>query len=169
MEATEKKEKKKKNKRNKNTGFRRCFKKSDALINHDRSSGTTQKNVALVAAFRGVAILIALIAGRRRTCPPSLPPAAPLLAPVEARKTITVHEIAYANDNCRVQARWKDQLIVPRGERYVGRYMETLPFIIISKRREGKKKKKKKKVGYKSWIIRYKLIVINVLQLSFKC
>lgn len=87
-----------------------------------------------------------------------------------------MHEIAYANDNCRVQARWKDQLIVPRGERYVGRCVETLlpPFIIIiieTKGRKGKKKKKEeeKKVGYKSWIIRYKLIVIiNVLQLSFK-
>lgn len=124
-----------------------------------------QKNVALVAAFRGVAILIALIAGRRRTCPPFLPPARPplllpsplplLLAPVEARKTITVHEIAYANDNCRVQARWKDQLIVPRGERYVGRCVETLlpPFIIIiieTKGRKGKKKKKRRRK--KSWI-----------------
>lgn len=113
------------------------------MINHDRSSGTTQKNVALVAAFRGVAILIALIAGRRRTCPPSLPPAAPLLAPVEARKTITVHEIAYANDNCRVQARWKDQLIVPRGERYVGATWRHYRLLLY--RNEGKEKKKRKK------------------------
>lgn len=29
------------------------------------------------------------------------------------------HEITHVNDNYRVQARWKDQLVMPRGERYV--------------------------------------------------
>jgi len=31
--------------------------------------------------------------------------------------------IAYVNDNYRVQARWKDQLVMPRGERYVYTYV----------------------------------------------
>lgn len=53
------------------------------------------------------------------------------------------------------------------------RYCYRRLLLLLSKRREGKERKKKKeeekKVGYKSWIIRYKLIVIiNVLQLSFK-
>lgn len=64
------------------------------------SSWTTQKTDALVGVFRDIAKLRALIAGRRRTrlCPRASRSG-------EWRSGLPVHEIAYANDNYRVQAR----------------------------------------------------------------
>lgn len=66
-----------------------------------------------VPAFRGVAIFQWANCRSKENLPPPLP----------TRSTDAKRErrsgLAYANDNYRVQARRKDQLIVPWGERYV--------------------------------------------------
>lgn len=70
-----------------------------------------------------------------RRCVPRVAPATerwwPLLAVGATAKEYRdsrAHEITHVNDNYRVQARWKDQLVMPRGERYV--YLARVPRLV---------------------------------------
>lgn len=86
-----------------------------------RSSETTQKIVAPVRFAAVARYRVQRLLAEGEPAPPLVPRHAVQLS-AGARKRgpgPPVHEIAYANDNDRVQARWKDQLAAPRGERYV--------------------------------------------------
>lgn len=69
------------------------------------------------------------------------------------------HEITHVNDNYRVQARWKDQLVMPRGERYV--YLARVLRLVDWAKRAARGANKSLRESRGRWFARYRFLEAN--------